>query len=158
MSTKISDLTSATSLTGAEEVPIVQTGTTKKTTVGDIQKNANYSTTEQVVGTWIDGKPLYEKTYYETAPTTSGSSFVGKNIDVSALNIDKGFIHNAVSYTPVTGGTNMENLPLIETGGKLMKCYLDITTEHNIIAITSNTSIRSGCDIYITIRYTKTTD
>lgn len=36
MSTKISDLTSATSLTGAEEVPIVQTGTTKKTTVGEI--------------------------------------------------------------------------------------------------------------------------
>ena len=36
MSTKISELPSATSLTGAEEIPIVQTGTTKKTTLDDV--------------------------------------------------------------------------------------------------------------------------
>lgn len=67
MSTKISELTSATSLTGTEEIPIVQTGTTKKATVGQI-KSENYSTSEQVVGTWIDGKPLYEKAISFTAP------------------------------------------------------------------------------------------
>ena len=36
MGVKISDLTSATSLTGSEELPIVQGGNTKKTTINDI--------------------------------------------------------------------------------------------------------------------------
>ena len=28
----------------------------------------NYSTEEQVIGTWIDGKPLYQKTILTTSP------------------------------------------------------------------------------------------
>lgn len=60
MSVKISDLDSATSLTGAEEIPIVQTGTTKKASV-ELLQSVNYSTTEHKVGTWIDGKPIYQK-------------------------------------------------------------------------------------------------
>jgi hypothetical protein len=35
-----------------------------------------YSTTEQVVGTWIDGKPIYEKTISFTNQTSSFSDFV----------------------------------------------------------------------------------
>ena len=36
----------------------------------------HYSTTEQVVGTWIDGKPLYEKTISFTNQTATFSDFV----------------------------------------------------------------------------------
>lgn len=43
MGIKISDLTSATSLTGAEELVIVQGGNTKKTTISDILAVANQS-------------------------------------------------------------------------------------------------------------------
>ena len=71
MGVKISDLTSATSLTGSEELPIVQEGNTKKTTIQQV-KAQNYSTTEQVVGTWIDGKPLYRKVIEEESVTLSG--------------------------------------------------------------------------------------
>ena len=39
----------------------------------------HYSTTEQVIGTWIDGKPLYERTY---EGTTSASSAVTVMIDL----------------------------------------------------------------------------
>ena len=42
----------------------------------------NYSTNEQIVGTWIDGSPIYEKTIQAT-PTTGDYA-----IDISALNID----------------------------------------------------------------------
>ena len=42
-----------------------------------------YSTEEQAVGTWIDGKTVYEKTYYlSSVPTTSTSSF---NLDIPNL-------------------------------------------------------------------------
>ena len=40
----------------------------------------NYSTTEKVVGTWIDGKPIYRKVYYSTYPTP-----------ISNVNINIGF-------------------------------------------------------------------
>ena len=42
MGVKISELTSATSLTGSEELPIVQSGTTKKTTIAEVQNIATY--------------------------------------------------------------------------------------------------------------------
>ena len=35
----------------------------------ELEKNSiinNYSTSEQRIGTWINGKPLYRKTYVET--------------------------------------------------------------------------------------------
>lgn len=48
--------------------------------LGNIQPLHVYSTTEQPVGRWIDGKMVYEKTYYlGSVPTTSTSSF---SIDV----------------------------------------------------------------------------
>ena len=45
MGIKISDLTSATSLTGSEELPIVQSGNTKKATVDLINKPIDVSGT-----------------------------------------------------------------------------------------------------------------
>lgn len=45
----------------------------------------HYSTSEQVIGTWIDGKPLYEKTYVQHSTDASGNYI---NFDVSDLQID----------------------------------------------------------------------
>lgn len=47
----------------------------------------NYSTTEQVVGTWIDGKPIYKKTYTFTFPATQTTG--EWSTDVTNLNMDK---------------------------------------------------------------------
>ena len=44
-----------------------------------------YSTSEQVIGTWIDGKPLYRKVVIPNTPTTIN---VVANTDVSTLNIE----------------------------------------------------------------------
>lgn len=75
MGIKISELTSATSLTGSEELPIVQAGNTKKSTISQV-KAQNYSTTEQVIGTWIDGKPLYRKVIQlTTLPNNTTKTF-----------------------------------------------------------------------------------
>lgn len=45
--------------------------------------NVHYSTNEQVIGTWIDGKPLYQKTF-PTTYTANGTY----TIDISSLSID----------------------------------------------------------------------
>lgn len=36
---------------------------------GFVQSSCCYSTTEQVIGKWIDGKPLYQKTFTGTCTT-----------------------------------------------------------------------------------------
>lgn len=61
MSIKISELPQATSVNSSDIVPIVQGGATKQATAGMMNLDV-YSTTEQRVGTWIDGKPLYRIT------------------------------------------------------------------------------------------------
>ena len=48
--------------------------------IDDVDEKFNYSTTEKVVGTWIDGKPIYRKVYYSTYPTL-----------ISNVNINIGF-------------------------------------------------------------------
>lgn len=148
MSTKISDLTSATSLTGAEEVPIVQTGTTKKTTVGDI-KSENYSTTEQVVGTWIDNKPIYQITLQAT--TTSSSTET--NIDLTniiptfdyILSIDGTVVNTSGMYHPIAywkSNTDFANI------------YISASKK---IWFQSGSSNGYGT-FTLTLKYTKTTD
>lgn len=44
----------------------------------------NYSTGEQIVGTWIDGKPLYQRVFQLTSTANAMDS-----VDVSALNIEE---------------------------------------------------------------------
>lgn len=44
----------------------------------------NYSTTEQIVGTWIDGSILYEKSYTFTSPSNNTSTNL---IDISDLTV-----------------------------------------------------------------------
>ena len=43
-----------------------------------------YSTTEQVVGTWIDGSPVYEKTIITNSSVTNEDV----DVDISSLNVD----------------------------------------------------------------------
>lgn len=154
-STKISDLTSATSLTGAEEIPIVQTGTTKKTTVGDI-KSENYSTTEQRVGTWIDGKPLYRRTIYKDNQTFSTSgSYVTTLQDIDnlcSINYWTGVIINGTArWSYIDGYINSNYYSGIQT---------EKTDTNNDVSINlwcKIGSVASGLFL-CHILYTKTTD
>lgn len=79
--------------TDVDVTQVISTGTKIATiTVDDVPTdiyapNASghiYSTTEQVVGKWVDGRDIYEITF-ETSNSTINASV---NIDVSALNID----------------------------------------------------------------------
>ena len=46
----------------------------------------NYSTSEQVIGTWIDGKPLYEITIDVANPVNDSNEHL---IDLTALSIEE---------------------------------------------------------------------
>ena len=57
---KVTEMTEATQINDNDLLMIVQNEKSKKVKLSTI-KNQEYSTEEQVIGTWIDGKPIYRK-------------------------------------------------------------------------------------------------
>lgn len=120
----------------------------------------DYSTEEKIVGKWIDGKPLYQKTISTTISVDNDLTQQSTDIDVSSLNIDKaiyweGFIiGNGQTSTfyrqalDIWGGTDNNFKYIFE---------IFFQTKYNL-RITTNRATLDGQTCYVTIRYTKTTD
>lgn len=59
----------------------------------------NYSTDEHVVGTWINGKTLYEKTwYFQSSMVAIYRQWTSLNINVLDLDVEEIVNHSAQSY------------------------------------------------------------
>ena len=115
----------------------------------------NYSTEEQVVGTWIDGKPLYQKTIdCGAAPNNTNNT-----VDLGVSGVNTYFFMNGFAIIKTSSANQV--LPI---------SYLDITTlaagigillkvESNVLkAVIKDGANYSAYNVYITIQYTKTTD
>jgi len=116
-------------------------------------QNEVYSTQEQVIGTWIDGKPLYRKVIIENGPTvTTDGTGANKNIDISSLNCDTLLVKNAWVYQ------SSRYVPLFYMNDA-MTSYAKVypTTSSNLRLSCSNTTY-SEKPFYVVIEYTKTTD
>lgn len=112
----------------------------------------NYSTTEQEIGTWIDGNPLYQKTIYVGNLPNNG------NLDITlGLPIDKMISMSGVAFD--TGGTGYTfNIPRVRPD--LIKDQVGIAYNgdaSNQIRIFTAGDV-SAMEAYVTIQYTKTTD
>lgn len=104
----------------------------------------HYSTTEQVIGTWIDGKPLYQKTVdFGTIPSNST-----KEVDhnISDLKMTVGFEGTMINESVC------EILPSGENSN------FRIQTTPTKLKVITGASWSDWNDSYITIKYTKTTD
>ena len=128
----IDDIAGATSL-----VPAV--------VIGDAN---NYSTNEKIVGKWVDGKPIYQKTFnFGTLPNTNIKSVTHGILNLSKIISIQGFAFYNTSIIfislPFSHPTTNYNISI----------NID---ETNINVITG--SDRSGWSGYITLCYTKTTD
>ncbi len=125
---------------------------------------ANYSTTEQRIGTWIDGKPLYQITIQDTMPTvTTHGTRETKNIDIDNLKVKylvklDGFLFNG------TGGMTFINsiINIANTVPSLFEAQCVKSNDTNInvdlLHLGSTAAWASNQPVYITIQYTKTTD
>ncbi len=113
----------------------------------------SYSLEEQIVGAWIDGKPLYQKTIKERMPQveTNGVS-ANAVIDVSDLSIDNVFeISGSITDgSSISTSVNYNNLN-DEVG-------VFVWYQENALHVRSNHVSINNRIHYITIRYTKTTD
>lgn len=148
---KISEMPSATSVSGSDIIPIVQSGVSKKATKNLLN---SYSTTEQVVGKWIDGKPIYQKTYYFSFDGTSQTG--EKVIDISDLNYS---VITKISGTTKQVSANTYWRDMIQA-----YAYSGTSVSEYSGAFVMDNSLKFRyrgmglLDVYITLEYTKTTD
>jgi hypothetical protein len=111
-----------------------------------------YSTEEQVVGTWIDGATIYEKTFTGAMPTvkdgtTSESVLVQGELDSSWKIV--GF--DAFSYHSSGQKRNLNSVYMTSTI-RYTEFYVNST---NQLKYRSNTNANNGGTYFITVRYTK---
>lgn len=121
-----------------------------------VENMGAYSTTETVIGTWVDGKPIYRKVVQLTSTSLSSSKWL--YIDVSNDNIETIIdVKGTVNLTSTLGTKNQ----------LIQRTVTDAITTYGIglgdmnstqIGIqfgTSYTQLNSG---YLIYEYTKTTD
>ena len=115
----------------------------------------NYSTTEHVVGTWTDGKPLYEKTITGTVPTaTADGTYATNNIAHNISNPKIIFATSKFIYPTSATFSEAVDLPYFTNSNYQVKCSYSPTN----VVITNGVTHYNGFNARITIRYTKTTD
>lgn len=118
----------------------------------------NYSTSETRVGTWIDGKPLYQKTFTGTLiKTTTVGTIV--NTEISVGTSVKEFI-KCVGMAKISNGNwNMLNDSKASENKLLRLAIFDNSNQSkpNKIVINNSWFLENGT-YYITAQYTKTTD
>ena len=112
-----------------------------------------YSTTEQVIGKWIDNKPLYRKVIQVSNPSGFGNPY---DINISSLNADWLEIENfQFEYTYNNAKFSFQN-----SGYTGSNDYTRVYRRENVLRLSSG-SIQVGSTnkklTYI-IKYTKTTD
>lgn len=123
----------------AELLPI--SGNDPTDTKSYIDNLTDYSTSEKVVGKWIDNSLIYEKTIYLGNLPDNTSASIPHNISGLKFLIDFqgfGYITNSV-YFP---------LPFVSSS----PIYVAVSTTDITITTTSNRSTTQG---YITLRYVK---
>lgn len=115
--------------------------------------SACYDTNEREVGCWIDGKPVYQRTFYHRNTQSSFSDFV--TID-SIANVETIVSLTGIAHRQVDtfdGWIDISSRPEFQTNYAVCMRYANGNLQYRID--TYGTQID---DIYITVLYTKTTD
>ena len=116
----------------------------------------HYSTNEQVIGTWINSKPLYQRTIEQSSTNVSGTEV---QVDLSSWNIDE-CVEVSGFFDRVAGGNKSTYYFNSREFGASNE-YWGFAKYHNAnkylafsIKLTSSTTSKQ----VITLLYTKTTD
>lgn len=103
----------------------------------------NYSTTEKVVGKWVDGKPLYQRTWTGLDVTPAYNSWTNV-VNISSINIDR--------IIAIKNLNRADGHLLFDGGG------LEFFMNNEYITAEYSFDINRRPIYTLTIQYTKTTD
>lgn len=131
---------------------IVYDATAQKWKNGAVSGGHTYSTTEHIVGTWIDGSPVYEKTQYISALPSSVGDWVNYPHGIS--NFDRLISVSSTAYNSTV--PQQLNIPHVSatSGASPTAPQIAISVSETNIAFIVGQD-RSSWEAYVTIRYTK---
>ena len=110
----------------------------------------SYSTTESVIGTWVNGKPVYQKTIEFGALPNNTTKEVAHGISNLA---------RIVSLTgAATNTTTRTSIPIPFVHRSTISTQVQIAITDTQIQIVTATNQSAYNETYITLQYTKTTD
>ena len=113
-----------------------------------------YSTSEQVVGKWIDGKPIYEKTFSYTL--TEQWNVGSHNISASIPNFKRCYKCEAMYQGPVDSSIA---IPFGNASSEYGAVYIGVIDGTNIqVRVGGSQYLPVGASVTVIIQYTKTTD
>jgi hypothetical protein len=127
----------------------------KQPLVTNVEMNyQEYSTEEHIVGKWINGKTLYQKTFVIEVPANENiPDIVSHNLtDVDFIMVDMAVLHNTVTKNYINLDTVSSNEE-VEVG-----IYVNATNIHFTGQNNSSSWIQPRLIIYVTLKYTKITD
>lgn len=105
----------------------------------------SYSTTEQIIGTWIDGKPIYRKVINVNSLPEATRTTITLDINYNKIITIRGMASNGTTHIPIPWAdeNNISNV---------MKCFVQ---ENNLMIDTG--SDRTNYGAFFVVEYTKTT-
>lgn len=123
-----------------------------------------YSATEKIVGSWIDGKPLYQKTISYTCPTCStegedaqtsltSSMLIGTNVNVKRFDSVIVQSNGNVHMLPIVNSATVTISNAVKVVGT--KVFTTKSGTSVYLACINNRSTSNGCTISTTVQYTK---
>ena len=131
-------------------------GQTVPTGWTEVDAEPIYSTTEQVCGTWIDGKPLYRKVLQDTV-TSIANTDVTKNIDIGVSDIDKITKIYGEIFFNITNGLQYQPL-FYASENEYFRYWINYTTSNKQINSRIKIGLGTEVNLVYVIEYTKTTD
>lgn len=114
-----------------------------------------YSTEEQVIGTWINGKQIYRKAILGTVPSESTSRF---STIIEKNNISPDLELGINAWGIYKGPSVTARFPTPEVSGDNTYVAIHYVTGSNDIEIKCKMTSMVGKDVWIIAEYTKTTD
>ncbi len=122
-----------------------------ETLPGIASRYHKYSTTEQIVGEWINGETVYEKTIECGAFPNASQKTVSHNIS----NLGRIISISAVGKNPTSGGQIPIPFTQLASSGEISDCVFFTNTDVVLISKTDRSGVS---EVYVTLLYTKTTN
>jgi hypothetical protein len=120
-----------------------------------ISRRMKYSTEEQIVGEWIDGKPIYQITVNVNSATVSGTELMTVT---NVTNVKKVI---SLDYQTILKDTSsFDGLVYSQSGYSRLRSNIDngVIQLFHLCTISTWLTNSSIDNIYATLQYTKTTD
>ena len=120
------------------------------TEVGSGSSGDSYSTDEQIVGTWIDDRPLYQKTYYYPNSWTSTDRII----------LDSNFLPSTYDNFFETDIHFTVNNDYINGNGQMGSSGMEVFSSSSLggLGLVNGVDSVTITNLYLTVRYTKVAD